>query len=80
MLIMILMYLMFQNTKVPSADRNNMNNLNPSKAPTNKKTDLRQLVQPVQSNPSVGEPSTSNQILEVIDGLCTISHTSKPPF
>jgi hypothetical protein len=70
------MYLIFKNTKVPTADHNN----HPLKAPTNKKTDLLQLVQPVQSNPSIAEPSTSNNISEVFDGLCPIPHTSKPPF
>ena len=69
---------MFMNTKVPTADLKRANN--PSKAPTNKKTNLFQLVQAVQSNASVGEPSMSTQVPEVLEGLCPISHASKLPF
>jgi hypothetical protein len=72
------MYLTFKNTKVPTAELKKANN--PSKAPTNKKTNLFQLVQTAQSNPSVGEPSMSNQVPEVLEGLCPISHALRPPF
>jgi len=48
-----------------------------SKAPTNKKTDLFQLMQPVQPKPSFGEPSTSNEVpvVEVLQGPYPISLT-----